>query len=195
MAKADSGLVVKGLLNTDAECGDLAIIKEEDQHCFMALIDVLGHGKDARRVALIASNYIESCYDKDLLDIMSGLHSQLKGTRGAVAALVSFDISSNEIHYVGIGNITVRLYGHKPSKLVPKDGVIGYMMPKPVKQVLDFFPGDVLIMHSDGIKEHFNIAECRDLFLGSAQNIAEGILDRFGKGTDDASCVVLKYIP
>jgi len=195
MAKIDYGIVMRALLKDESECGDLAIVKENDQQCFLALFDVLGHGRNARKVALMANDYIERNYNNDLLDVMCGLHEHLRGTRGAVAALICFDIGSGEMSYVGIGNITVRLFGREQFRLVPRDGVIGYIMPKPEKRVINLFQGDIMIMHSDGIREHFDILECRDLFSASAQSIAEGLLNRFWKKHDDASCIALKYIP
>lgn len=195
MAKIDYGIVMRALLKDESECGDLAIVKENDQQCFLALLDVLGHGKDARRVALIAENFIDQNYNNDLIDIMCGLHNHLRGTRGTVAALIRFDIGSGEMSYVGIGNITVRFFGREQFRLVPKDGVIGYIMPRPEKQIINLFQGDIMIMHSDGIREHFDILECKDLFPASAQKIAEGLLNRFWKKHDDASCIAFKYIP
>ena len=49
-------------------------------------------------------------------------------------------------------------------------------------------------MHSDGIKEHFDIVECAGLLKEDAQDIASGILKQFGKKNDDDSCIVLKYL-
>ena len=55
-------------------------------------------------------------------------------------------------------------------------------------------PEDIIIMYSDGIKEHFDIVEYVGLFKEDAQDIAIGILKQFGKKNDDESCVVLKYL-
>ena len=195
MPRIDYGIVMRALLNDESECGDLAIVKQNGQQCFLALLDVLGHGKNARKVALMARDYIEQNYFNELVDIMNGLHKHLRGTRGAVAAFIRFNICSGEISYVGIGNISVRFFGREHYRAVSKDGVIGYIMPKPEKKSFTLSPGDIMVMHSDGLKEHFDVSECKDLFSESAQNIAEGLLKRLWKTQDDASCIALKYIP
>ncbi|MBZ9633419.1 SpoIIE family protein phosphatase [Clostridium sp. FP1] len=194
MADIDLGMTYKALLCEESECGDIGIIKEYNNYCFLALIDILGHGSEAREVALYAKLYLENNYEKDSIDLMNGLHEHLKGTRGAVAAICNLNVLTGELSYVGIGNITVRIMGSRFTRLVPKDGVIGYIMAKPQKQILKLYEGDILLLHSDGIKEHFELFECAGLLKESAVDIAQGILKRFEKKQDDASCIVLKYL-
>ncbi|MBP1760574.1 MAG: protein phosphatase 2C-like protein [Firmicutes bacterium] len=195
MNQFDYGMVMRALLLDESECGDLAIVKEDNQRCFLALLDVLGHGKKARKVAISAKDFIEQNYHKDLVEIMNDLHNHLLGTRGAVAALIRVDMGSGEMSYVGIGNIAVSIFRREQIRLVPKDGVIGYIMPRPVKQVIPLCQKDIIIMFSDGLRQHFNISECRDLFSQPAQKIAEELLNRLWKANDDASCIAFKYIP
>jgi len=193
MAHVDCGLIMRALLVNESECGDLGIIKINQGDCFLALLDVLGHGVAAREVALIAQDYIENNYRSDLVDTINGLHVILRGTRGTVAALLHLDINTGKLSYAGIGNITVRILGQNPSRLILRDGIIGYMMSKPEKLFINLLPGDILLIHSDGIREHFDVSECADLFSESAQNIANGMFERFWKKNDDASMIVIKY--
>lgn len=194
MAYVDCGIIMRALLVHDSECGDLGIIKTNGEECFLALLDVLGHGATARDIALTAQHYIENNYNNELVDIIDGLHAVLKGTRGTVAALLHFEVNTGTLSYSGIGNITVRIFGRNSSRLILRDGIIGYMMSKPEKKVISLLPGDILLIHSDGIREHFDVSECADLFPESAQNIANELLVRFWKKNDDASLIVMKYI-
>lgn len=193
MLNVDLGMIFKSFLGIESECGDIGVIQEYDNQCFIALVDVLGHGIEARKIALLAKRYLESNYQKELLEIMNGLHKYLKGTRGAVVAMCHLDILTGELIYVGIGNITVRILGTKPIRLTPKDGVVGYRMTRPQKHSIKIYPGDIILMHSDGIKEHFEVFECGGLLKENAENIAMGILKQFENRNDDASCIVLKY--
>lgn len=193
MSKIDLGMCFRALMGFESECGDIAVIKEYDNQCFIALIDVLGHGFEARKVALLAKKYLEHNYRNELTELMNGLHEYLKGTRGAVVAICHLDVFTGNLIYVGIGNITVRIFGTKSMRLIPKDGVVGYIIASPKKYTTKLHTGDVLIMYSDGIKEHFNEFECVDLLKKNSRKIAIGILEKFGKKNDDASCVVLKY--
>ncbi|WPC44326.1 SpoIIE family protein phosphatase [Clostridium sp. JS66] len=194
MSNVDLGMCFKALLGPEWECGDISVIKEYDNQCFIALIDVLGHGSEAREIALSAKKYLESNYKNELIDLMKGLHKHLEGTRGAAAAMYCLDIFTGELTYVGVGNITFRIFGAKPIRLVPRDGVVGYIMTNPEKRIVKLYPNDIVLMYSDGIKEHFDEFECAGLLKEDAENIAAGILEKFGKKDDDASCVVLKYL-
>jgi negative regulator of sigma-B (phosphoserine phosphatase) len=194
MSNVDCYLVKRALTLRETDCGDTGVIKEFDGQCFLALVDVLGHGSDAHDVALIAQKYLEQNYCKELVDVMQGLHACLKGTRGAVAALCSLDTETGELIYVGIGNITVRVLGPRTSRFVSRDGIVGYMMTTPREQTLKLFVGDVLVMYSDGIKEHFELSEYPGILTGTAKSIAVGLLNQFGKKNDDASCIALRYL-
>ncbi len=194
MSDIELGMVYKALLGDESECGDIGIIKKYGNNCFLALVDILGHGSEARKVALYAKTYLENNYCKDIVDIMNGLHEHLKGTRGAVAAICNLDMVTGELSYVGIGNITVRIMWPKPIRFVSKGGVIGYRITNPHKHSLKLHGGEILLLHSDGIKEHFESFECRGLLKENAENIAQGILEKFSKKNDDESCIVLKYL-
>lgn len=194
MADIDLGMCYRAMLGPEWECGDIAVVKHYDNQCFIALIDVLGHGSAARKIALLAKGYLEDNYKGVLIELMNGLHKHLKGTRGAVAAMCHLNILTGELTYVGMGNITVRIFGVKPTRLTPKDGIVGYRMTTPQMLNIKLHPEDIILMYSDGIKEHFDIVECAGLLKEDAQAIARGILKQFGKKNDDASCVVLKYL-
>lgn len=194
MSRVDCYLVKRALTLREADCGDTGVIKEFNGQCFLALVDVLGHGSEAHTAALGAQKYLEQNYRQELIDVMKGLHGCLRGTRGAVAAIGRLDIKTGKLIYVGIGNITVRVLGPRNSRLVSSDGIIGYMMSTPKEQTLKLYAGDVLVMHSDGIKEHFDLSKSAGILTGTAKSIAVELLNQFGRSNDDASCIVLRYL-
>ena len=194
MSKADCHLVKRALTRREAECGDTGVIKEVDGRCFLALVDVLGHGREAHAVAVTAQTYLEQDCFKEPVEVMQGLHTCLKGTRGAVAAICRLDIATGELVYAGMGNIVVRVLGPRAVRFVSRDGVVGYIMSTPKQQTVKLLAGDVLVMHSDGIKEHFELFGRPDILSGTAESIATALLDQFWKQNDDASCIVLKYL-
>jgi negative regulator of sigma-B (phosphoserine phosphatase) len=194
MSKVDYYLVKRALTQRETECGDTGVIKEFDGQCFLALVDVLGHGSEAYTVALGAQKWLEQNYRQELIDVMDGLHAWLRGTRGAVAALCRLDVNTGKLIYVGIGNITVRVFGPRNSRFVSRDGIVGYRMSTLKEQTLKLFAGDVLVMHSDGIKEHFELSKSPGILTGTAKSIAVGLLNQFGKRNDDASCIALRYL-
>lgn len=194
MSRVDCHLVKRALTRREAECGDTGVIKELDGQLFLALVDVLGHGREAHDVALTAQAYLEDNCRQAPVEVMQGLHRCLKGTRGAVAAVCRLDTATGELIYVGMGNIVVRVLGPRAVRFVSRDGVVGYMMSTVKKQAVKLLAGDVLVMHSDGIKEHFELTGRPDILSGNAESIATALLEQFWKQNDDASCIVLRYL-
>jgi len=194
MSEIDCAIAIRPLLGNISDCGDTGRIIKCDGRYFLALVDVLGHGAEARRVAVSAEKYLDSHFGSELLSVMEGLQRCLTGTRGAVAALFFFDPETEEYAYTGIGNITVRIFGYKPASLIPKDGIVGFGSVRTKLVTGKLSRGDTLLMHSDGIKEHFDVLDCAGLFAKDAREIADGILAKFGKKSDDASCIVFKYL-
>ena len=194
MSGVDCHLVKRALTRREAECGDTGVIKEFDGQCFLALVDVLGHGREAHDVALTAQVYLEQNCSKEPVEVMQGLHTCLKGTRGAVAAICRLDIATGELVYVGMGNIVARVLGPRAVRFVSRDGIVGYMISTVKQQAMKLLVGDVLVMYSDGIKEHFELSGRPDILSGNAESIAAALLERFWKQNDDASCIVLRYL-
>lgn len=193
MKKIDSHFRKQALTGVDNECGDIGVIKEYDTCCMIALVDVLGHGKEAFDVAIMAQTYLLENYKKNPVDILRGLHSHLKSTRGAVADVCSINLETGVLKYSGMGNITTRIMGNDPKRLTGRDGVIGYKIPSPVEQEVKLFPRDILVLYSDGIREHFDLIDFPDILMGNASDITTAFIDRLGKQNDDASCIALRY--
>ena len=191
--KVDFHYVFRALAN-EPECGDMGVIRDWDNHCFFGLVDALGHGQEAHDVARLAIDYIEAHCQEDLVVMMRGLHERLKGSKGAVAALCLLNTATGQLLHVGVGNITVKMMGSNPFSFVPRDGVIGFQIPAPRLNTRTVFPGDLLIMHSDGIREHFSPLDHAGLLEGDARGVAGRLLDHCSKRDDDASCIVLRVL-
>jgi negative regulator of sigma-B (phosphoserine phosphatase) len=193
MIEIDYHVIQKALSDVDDECGDIGAVKIDDDHCLIALIDVLGHGDEAHDVALMAQACLLEHYHQGPAQSIKGLHEHLKGTRGAVACVCKLDIQTGILTYSNMGNICARIMGNNPARLSGKDGVIGYMIPSPAENQIKLYPGDILILHSDGIKEHFDPIDYPDILMGDAKNITTGFLNKLSKNSDDASCIAMRY--
>ncbi len=194
MRRIDSAGIVRPLFKTLLESGDLISIYDDRIACLLVLIDVLGHGANARTVAVQASTWLDGHRMEPLLAMINGLHHCLAGTRGAVAAVCRFDAETGILQYTGVGNISLRLVGRQSTSLMTADGVLGYGAVHAEVREMKLFPGTTLIMHSDGISTHFDILECPGILHKPAEEIAETILNRFGMKDDDASCIAMKYL-
>jgi len=193
MKKIDYHFRKQALTGVDNECGDIGVIKMYDTCCMMALVDVLGHGKEAFYVAIMAETYLLENYKKNPVEIIRGLHSHLESTRGAVADVCNLNLETGVLKYSGMGNISTKIMGNYPKRLTGKDGVLGYMIPSPIEQEAKLYSGDVLVLCSDGIKDHFDPIDFPDILLGSAGEITDRFIDRLGKKNDDASCIAVRY--
>ncbi len=195
MTQADCHLALRSLEGPADACGDTGMYHIGETECFIALVDVLGHGPEAHEVALMADAFLAENYDLPLLDTMQGLHKHLRGTRGAVASMCRLNYATGELSFTGVGNITCRIFGSEHIRTVPRDGIIGYIMSQPREQVFNLHPGDIVMLYSDGVREHFEAHDQPGLLIGSAEEIVGRVMQFFAKGDDDTSCLVMRYVP
>lgn len=179
--------------NKDNECGDVCVIQEFGHKIFLGIVDVLGHGQRAHEIAIICKDYLEKNCKSGLVEIIEGLHEHIMGTRGATVGLSLLDIETGELRYSGMGNTVARIFRADTLRIVPRPGVVGYEMRTPMAQTFQLNDGDVLVMCTDGIMEHFELADYPELLKDSAETIVNNIMQKFSKEKDDAACITLKY--
>jgi serine/threonine protein phosphatase PrpC len=176
-------------------CGDLGLIQAFPGGVLIAAIDGLGHGIEANFAAQRAVDVLREHAQAPLSELMQRCHENLCETRGAALSLASANFLQNMISWTGVGNVEgclLRQEGgeRRRETLLLHNGVVGYEMPHFRVAVLPLVPGDTLIFASDGLRPDF--AYNLDLDL-SAQQLADFILEKSIKGTDDALVVVTRY--
>ncbi|WP_028582037.1 SpoIIE family protein phosphatase [Desulfogranum japonicum] len=175
-------------------CGDTGFIRQTGNSYLLALVDALGHGEKAEDIARKAEAFLqENANKEDPADIIRGIHQCLRETRGAVAAVCRLEIPTGRILYSGMGNITLRIFGKNPQSLITRDGILGYRIPNPVTDEVLLNPGDIFVMSSDGLREHYDPDIYPGLLQGTSRDICLNLMKKLGKGTDDMSCIVLRY--
>lgn len=194
MLTLDIGQGYIALMGPETQCGDVGLIKCDAHVCIVALMDGLGHGVEARAAAVMARDYIEAYVHTPIEHLISGMHERLKGSRGVVAALLKINMLTGEMTYSGMGNIAVKHFGMTSTTFVAKDGVIGYLMSTPTARQYTLLPGDIILMHSDGIRVHFQSHFKHRWTKMPAQAIVDEILVSYRTALDDASCIVIKCI-
>lgn len=173
--------------------GDGAVVVQHDSKILLAMIDALGHGPAAHEVAILAVKHLAQAKTDDLMALFKNLHQALQGSIGAAVGLGSFDTENGRFDYLGIGNTVARGFGSQEKRLVSMDGIVGEQWRAPNPQALTLYSGDVLLMYSDGISDRFSLSDYPQLIAHGAAAVARGVVDRFGKEHDDATCLVLKY--
>lgn len=189
------GVAVRTLAG-QRECGDLYLFRPFAHGLLVAAIDGLGHGEEAAAAAKAAVDTLSNHPQAPVAELFERCHQSLKSTRGAVMSLASFR-GNGHMTWAGVGNVEGRLLRAEPGKgptsesLMLLGGVVGYAMTSPRVSTVELRPGDTLIFATDGIRERFT--EGIDL-SESSQIMAETILARHGKATDDALDVVVRYL-
>lgn len=173
--------------------GDAAFVVEAGGGLLAAVVDVLGHGKEANELAVRLQDDLVAHPSDDVVGLLVGLHEKYRGSRGAAVGLCFVDAANARLRFAGVGNTVIRRFGESESRLVSRDGVVGGTMPRPAEEGLALSAGDVIVMYTDGVRSHFDPADYPRLRTDAPYAVAAGIIHRFGKAHDDASCVVLRY--
>jgi serine/threonine protein phosphatase PrpC len=184
-------------LEGESESGDLHLVKAFKDGVLIAVVDGLGHGEEAAIAARLAVSTLESYADEPPLSLLQRCHAALKGTRGVVMSVAHFDASRSTMTWLGVGNVEGVLHHANWSErsgrasLVTRGGIVGSEVPAVQAAVIPVNTGDVLVFATDGIASGFlSDVSARE----EPQRLADQILARYGKGTDDALVLVAKYI-
>jgi len=178
----------------ELESGDLHVVVPFQGGALVALLDGLGHGPEAAAAASAAAPVLEAHPSESVVLLVQRCHDALRKTRGVVMSLASFHVAASSMTWIGIGNVDgvlLRTNGQPAEAIVGRGGVVGYQIPALREKTVRVSPGDTLIMTTDGIRGGF-IGEL--VIDDSPQALAELILARFAKGSDDAHVMVARYL-
>ena len=178
------------------ESGDSHVIKPSPEGVLAAVIDGVGHGNEAADAARIAGRTLTASPHEDTVSLVWRCHEALKQTRGVVMTVVFFS-PSGAMTWVGVGNIEgviVRCDSGgrvRSNHVVLRGGVVGHRLPPLRAESLTMLPHDTIVLATDGIRPEFSDA----LVPGEEpQVMADQILARYRKGTDDALVLVVRCL-
>lgn len=182
--------------------GDRALVKPFAHGVLAAAVDGLGHGEAAGEAAGLAVAMLELHAEDEPVVLVERCHRALKGTRGVAMSLASIEAADGIMTWLGVGNVDgrlLRIFGMPPSRetLSTRSGVVGYQLPPLRAYRLSVIAGDLLIFTTDGINSNYEkYFPAADPLLRHqpVQEIADRILARFGKMTDDAVVLVIRYL-
>ncbi len=179
----------------EQECGDNFMLHQTAGATDILLCDGLGHGPEAaaasEEVLSAAQDIRKSTSEPGA--IMGHVTEQLIGKRGAVAAIVHIAQPEMVLSYAGLGNIATICIGAEGVKRLPvRDGRIGARTTRGYEETVALENGDLVILHSDGLKTLRDVYFPPGLLRKSPLLIAGFLLDRAFRGRDDASIVILR---
>lgn len=179
----------------ESACGDKYVVETFESGAMIAMIDALGHGSEAARAAELAAQTLSRHCREDPPALIRRCHASLRGTRGAAVSIATLSAKQRTISWIGIGNVAGTLVREDASgpprirELFAYGGVVGDRLPELNPSVLDLAAGDTLILTTDGIGDYTQISVPP---RGEPQALADRILERFAKRTDDAAVLVAR---
>jgi negative regulator of sigma-B (phosphoserine phosphatase) len=189
----DASLTLAG----EVESGDKHVVKVFPHGALLAVMDGLGHGKEAAAAANLAARILETADNESLISLLKRCHERLRSTRGVVISLAAFNAVDETMTWVGVGNVEGVLLRVDPAvdpryeTLVLRSGVVGSRLPLLHVTIVPVMRGDTLIFVTDGIRREFT----QGLALGDGpQQLADKILGQHAKRTDDALVLVARYV-
>lgn len=181
------------------ECGDREVVVHTPHGAIIAVIDGVGHGGEAAEASerAVASIRQHAGRGELLTDTLKRCHTALAGSRGAVMNLAMFDNREGTLTWLGVGNVEGRLLlrsnqkGYVRQNLLLRPGVVGQRLPSLQATVTRVQPGDMVIFATDGVAPDF----AEQIRIDSPiSEIADGIISRYCKQTDDALALVVRYL-
>lgn len=178
----------------ETHCGDAYLVLETDASVLVAVADGLGHGAEAELAAHKAIEEIRERTDQPLERILEACHLALKPTRGAVLAIARIEREHGRLVHTGLGNVESRIIARdRVFRPVTINGIAGHSARKFRTEVFPFQAGDLLIMHTDGISDRFELSAAsrgRDL-----QMLAKQIAQSHGRTHDDQLLLIVRLDP
>ncbi len=157
----------------------------------MLLCDGLGHGGLAAAAAQALVAAFRSAPTLGPRDLLTHLHRSAGHTRGAVAGVAELDLDATLVRFAGIGNVAASVHtdGRRRS-LVSLPGIVGQQ----ARDIREFDaplpPGALLVLHSDGLNDRWDIADHIGLRGHPPVVIAATLLRTAATRRDDAAVLV-----
>jgi hypothetical protein len=175
----------------EIENGDAWIIHRSPGRCRIALIDGLGHGPEAAAAAAVARDVLTKRQDLGPVEAVRACHVAMTGTRGAALSVVTIDVPAGQLTYAGVGNVEgILSTPERDQHLTIYRGIVGASLPTLRPFTLDLGAEWLLLLHTDGVSARFTLPEKGLPARAGLQELADAILQTWGRATDDATVIV-----
>ena len=173
----------------ETQCGDHVAVVSTAGVFTVVVADGLGHGPHAAEAAQAAVAHVTANPLADLATLLRDCDRALAGSRGAAVTVLRVDMVAHRLSYAGVGNVELRGETRLPVRPVNAVGIVGGRFRRVRASEHDLSPGDVLLLHTDGLSSRVDLRLGRDLPVTEA---AQTLLDAGAKSHDDAACVLIR---
>lgn len=175
-----------------SESGDWYVVTPFADGVLVAVVDGLGHGRDAAIATRLATVTLEQYAHEPPEQLFLRCNEVLRTTRGAAISMASFDRQRRTMTWLAVGNVSGTLMradrAARADNLVLRGGVVGLNLPELRPAVKVVAPGDTLVFATDGVR--LNFTELLSPDSGPPQQLADRILQSYATYTDDALVLV-----
>ena len=168
--------------------GDAFAVRHDDGVPSLMVADGLGHGPLAAVASGAAVRAFLDAPAGSPVSLLQRVHGALSGTRGAAVSVAQ--VVGGVLHHAGLGNISGTVHGDRARGLVSHPGIAG-VPGRPLRETTyPVVPGDVVVLHSDGLTNRWSLADYPGLATRSPLVVA-GVLLRDNAVRRDDSCVAV----
>ena len=174
------------------ESGDAWRVIEGDGEWLIAVCDGLGSGPSAARASRAAMECIGHRFEQPLVRVLEACDQALQGTRGAAIGLLRIRPADHHVAFAGIGNIEVRTVQSSTFRPISTNGIVGGNYRAPKLFEAEYRPLEWLVMHSDGLKNHFDLdRELREPF-SMGKELAARLAADHTRAADDLTVLAVQ---
>lgn len=188
----DSGVVIVPVAG-ESKCGDGWAERHTLSHSVYMVVDGLGHGPGAAEAAEEAVAAFHRLSSDSPLDILDEAHHSLRKTRGAAVSIASIDHNSRKVRFAGVGNVSATIFSAaKSNNMVSHNGIVGHTVGRLQDFTYEWPKGATLVMYSDGIASHWNLAKYPGLQSRSPLLSAAVVYRDCSRRRDDATVLIAR---
>ena len=177
----------------EAVCGDAYAARMLGPRAQLMLCDGLGHGPLAAVAAQAAVAAFRDAPAAGPKVVVEHLHRSLGHTRGAVVTVVELDPARARARFAGLGNVFAAIQdGSRRHPMMPQPGIAGNGKPLIRELEVSLPRGAIMVMHSDGVRDRWSLADYPGLVARTPLVIAATLLRDAGVRLDDAAVLVAK---
>jgi len=177
-------------IGEETVCGDAFVITDESAVTTVMLCDGLGHGPAAAYASQEAVRLFMRHADLAPVTALERIHAGLGHTRGGAVAVARIDATAGTVSFAGLGNISAWVtHNDGRQGMISVPGIAGHKARTLRQYEYTLPPHSVVLLHSDGLSERWNITSYPGLVTRLPSVVAGTLLREAGTRRDDA-CVV-----